>query len=186
MLEANASFIRLLSSSGAGSTANVQFAALTHMIWVDNRRVVGDIDDFLVVSGGQTVIGSQECQFLSAPGNALFEVGYRAYHAVRCDNSPSPIPSLTFMSSFGLDWEEGLNGPSGVLASGGDTAQPNCTGSGPDATSPGTSFYTLLGNQTACAFAITLHVFAKHTNGIVRISGYDVEIPSAVALSIGP
>ena len=77
------------------------------MIWFDNRPVVGDIDDFQVVSGGSTVTGSQECQFLSAPGNALFEVGYRAYHAVMCDNSPSPIPSHTFMLSYELDWEEG-------------------------------------------------------------------------------
>jgi hypothetical protein len=184
-------FLRLLSSSGAGSTATVPFAALTHMIWVDNRPVIGDIDDFLVVSGGQTTIGSQECQFLSAPGAALFEVGYRAYHNVMCDASPSPIPSHTFMQNFELDWEEGLNGPSGVLAAGDDTNQPNpawptCPSAVADAVSPGISFATLLGDQTACAFAITLHVYAKHTNGIGRLSIYDREIPSAVALSIGP
>ena len=82
------SFLRLLTSGGAGSTASVPFGALTHLIWVDNRPVVGDIDEFLVISGGQTTASSQECQFLSAPGPALFEVGYRAYHAVKC----RPVP----------------------------------------------------------------------------------------------
>jgi len=74
-----------------------------------------------------------------------------------------------------------------VLGSGSDTNQPNsCPITASEAVSPGTSFATLLGGQTACAFNITLHVYAKHTNGIGRISGYDREIPSAVALSIGP
>jgi len=50
--------------------------------------------------------------------------------------------------------------------------------------SPGTSFATLLGSQTACAFAITLHVWCKHTNGITHLSQYDVEVPSAVSLSL--
>ena len=184
-------FLRLLTASGANSTANVNYGALTHLIWVDNRPVVGSIDDFAYTSGGTTVVGTQECQFLSAPGDATFIVGYRAYHRVMCDGPASPVPTRTFMQSFELDWEEGLNGPSGVLASGGDVNQPNppppnCPDSGADANSPGTSFSTLLGDQTACAFAITLHVYAKHTNGIGRIIAYDREIPAAVALSLGP
>jgi hypothetical protein len=200
------SFLRLLTSGGAGSTASVPFCALTHLIWVDNRPVVGDIDEFLVISGGQTTASSEECQFLTAPGGALFEVGYRAYHAVSCDQSPSPIPTRTFMNNFALDWQEGLNGPNGVLAQGGDTNQPNpawptcpnnaspaislgtmtSSGASPPGSTVPSSFANLLGNQTACAFAITLHVVCKHTNGISHISGYDREIPSAVALSIGP
>jgi hypothetical protein len=180
-------FIRLLSASGANSTANVNFAALTHLIWVDNRPVVGQIDDFRVGS----TIGSQECQFLTGQGSDSFKVGYRAYHNVMCDASPSPIPTHTFMESFDLVWEEGLNGPTGTLTSGNDTNQPNpafptCPGTAPEAVTPGTSFTTLLAGQTACAFAITLHVYAKHTNGFGRLSGYDREVISAVALSIGP
>lgn len=176
-------FIRLLTQGSPGTTSNVPFKSLTHMIWVDNRPVVGEIDDFATVVNGVTTIGSQECQFLTAPGTGLFEVGFRAYHRVEGDPAPAPHPTRTFMSSFSLDWEEGLNGPSGVLDSGGDVDQPLTRDAGSPEMSPGVSFDTLLGSQTACAFAITLHVWCKHTNGIVRLSQYDVEVPSAVALS---
>jgi hypothetical protein len=173
-------FIRLLTST---TTSNVEYKSLTHMIWVDNRPVVGEIDSFAKVVNGVTTTGSEECQFLTAPGTALFEVGFRAYHRVLGDSAPAPHPSRTFMSSFQLDWEEGLNGPSGILDSGLDVDQPLSRDGGSPEMSPGVSFATLLGTQTSCAFAITLHVWCKHTDGIYHLSGYDVEIPSAVALS---
>jgi hypothetical protein len=176
-------FIRLLTQGNPGTTSNVPHRSLTHMIWADNRPVVGEIDDFATVINGVTTTGSQQCQFLTAPGAGFFEVGFRAYHRVEGDPGAAPHPSRTFMSSFSLDWEEGLNGPSGVLDSGGDVDQPASRDAGSPETSPGVSFNTLLGTQTACAFAITLHVYCKHTNGIGRLSGYDVEVNSAVALS---
>jgi hypothetical protein len=176
-------FIRLLTDGNPGTTSNVPFKSLTHMVWVDNRPVVGEIDSFSTVVNGTTTTGSQECQFLTAPGGGLFEVGYRAYHQVQGDASPAPHPTRTFMASFSLDWEEGLNGPSGVLDSGLDVDKPATRNAGSPATSPGVSFNTLLGSQTACAFAITLHVYCKHTNGSGHLTQYDVEIPSAVALS---
>jgi len=179
-------FIRLLTEGSPGTTSNVPFAALTHMIWADNRQVVGEIDYFATKVNGVETQGSQECQFLTAPGDGLFEVGFRAYHQVQGDTPypPAPHPTRTFMNNFELDWEEGLNGPSGVLASGGDVDQPSTRNTGNPAESPGVSFSTLLGSQRACAFAITLHVWCKHTNGITHLSQYDREVPAAVALSL--
>jgi hypothetical protein len=178
-------YYRLFTPPGPGAvTAEVPFGALTHLIWVDNRDVVGSIDYFNSTSG------TQECQFINvSDGSALFRVGYRAYHNVMCDPGPSPIPTFTFMASYEVSWEEGLSGPSGVLDEGGDINQPNppfptCPALAPDVTTPGTSFSTLLGGETACSFAITLTITAKHTNGSGPVF-YPVSIPAAVALSIG-
>ena len=184
-------FFRLFTPPGPSAvTAQVPFAALTHLIWVDNRDVTGSIDYFDSVSGSTTSVSNAECQFINvSDGSALFQVGFRAYHNVMCDPAPSPVPSHTFMASFQIDWEEGLMGPSGVLDSGGDTNQPNpafpvCPASAPDVVTPGTSFTDLLGGEGACSFAITLRIGSKHTTGSGPVFG-EVEIQSAVALSIG-
>jgi hypothetical protein len=178
-------FYRLFTPPGPSAvTAQVPFGALTHLIWVDNRDVMGSIDYF------DSTSGTQECQFINvSDGSALFQVGYRAYHNVMCDPGPSPVPTNTFMASYEVSWEEGLAGPSGVLGSGADINQPNpafptCPVAAPDAVTPGTSFTTLLGGETACSFAITLTVTAKHTTGSGPVFNPRT-IPAAVALSIG-
>jgi len=179
-------FIRLLTSGGVGSTSNVQYAALTSVIWVDNRRCVAEIDEFLYVDPiTGTHSSTAECQFLTAPGDDLFEVGYRAYHPVMGDPAPNPVPSRTFMSSFYMYSERGLSGPITSLASGGDTNEPASMGGGSPEITTGVSFSTLLSPETACAFAINENVYCKHTNGIGRLSEYDASDTAAVALSLG-
>jgi hypothetical protein len=96
------------------TNAYVQHNSLTHVLWVDNRRVMGAFDYFMNSSGVQS-------QFYQDSSDTPFYVGFQAYHTVMCDLSPSPVPSASFMSSFDLSWQEGLNGTSGWLAQGEDT-----------------------------------------------------------------
>ena len=176
-------FLRLMSASGAGSTANVQQPALTHLFWADNRRVVAEIDSFTL----NGVTSSEECQFLSGPSTASLQVGYRAYHSVLSDPNP-PHPPTTFMSSFDLSWERGLNGGSGTLASGGDTDQPSTRAAGPPAESPASAglLSTLLpaGGPSTCSFAITLDAYSKHTDGSNSGFGDLNAVPQVAALTL--
>jgi hypothetical protein len=95
------------------TTANVQFNSLTHIVWVDNRPVVGAIEYFMSSAGVQV------CQFYQGDSSTPFYVGFQAYPAVMCD--PAPNPSMSFMNSFALNWQEGLGGITGSLAAGSDT-----------------------------------------------------------------
>lgn len=188
-------YIRLLDST---TTANVPFNSLTHVIWVDNRPVVGAFDFFMTSSGVQI------CQFYKERADTPFYVGFQAYHAVMCDAAPSPQPANSFMSSFDLTWQEGLNGTSGTLASGDDTnwgigcvvsaANGISTATPPVAVPPfnvpTVTFGEMLGTDpvthkalTTCSFALTLGVYPKHTNGSGTIWGYESIKTAAVALS---
>jgi len=186
-------YVRLLDST---TTANVPFNSLTHLLWVDNRPVVGAIEYFMNSSGVQI------CQYYQESADTPFVVGFQAYHAVMCDASPSPRPTRTFMSSFGLSWQEGLGGTSGTLASGGDTnwgtgctlSVANAAPTTPPMTAPPfnvpkVTFGEMLGTDgmghplTACSFSINLGVYPKHTNGFGTISGYEAFSVAAVALA---
>jgi hypothetical protein len=176
-------YVRLMDAT---TTANVPWASLTHTIWVDNRSVVAAIEYFMNSTGVDI------CQFYKEASDTPFVVGFEAYHAVMCDSSPSPVPTDSFMNSYSLTWQEGLGGTSGTLASGGDANWCNdCSVSVANAKpSPGTvTFGEMLGTDkfgnplTACSFAITLNVYAKHTNGVVTISAYDAWSVAAVALA---
>lgn len=186
-------FIRLMPTlSGPGSTTNVPYAALTHLIWADNRPVVGEIDAF-VMSG---VASDAECQFLSGAGSDSFQVDYRAYHAVLSDpNPPNPLPPSTFMSSYLLWWERGLGGGTGTLDPDPSlppppppfSDQPPTRAGGAPERSPASTglLSTLLpdGGPTACSFAITLDVYSKHTDGTYHFDDLDKHVVAAVALS---
>lgn len=188
-------YIRMLDST---TNANVPFNSLTHVIWVDNRPVVGAIDYFM------TSTGVQVCQFYKERADTPFYVGFQAYHAVMCDAADSPKPSNSFMSSFDLVWQEGLAGTSGTLASGDDTnwgvgcsvsvANAISTATPPTATPPfnvpAVTFGEMLGTDpvtqkplTSCSFALTLGVYPKHTNGSGTIWGYESIKTAALALS---
>ena len=178
-------FLRMMSPSGPGSTSNVQRAALTHLFWADNRPVIAEIDSFTL----NGVTSSAECQFLTGPSTASFQVNYRAYHAVLSDpNPPNPLPPSTFMESYDLTWERGLNGPTGTLDSGGDSDQPSTRTVGLPEASPAANglLSTLLpeGGPTACSFAIVLNVYSKHTNGSSHFNDLDRTVVAAVALSV--
>ena len=173
------------------TTAVVPFGSLTHLIWVDNRQATGRIDYFGYTDGGSTVVSSDQCQFLTASADAYFQVGYRASHHVMCDAAPAPRPTRSFMASYALSCEEGLNGTPVSLDGGGDTNNPNpawpvCPDAVADAVSPmtsGSSFGALLGTHAACAFGITLSVTSKHTTGSGPV--FDpYTATSSVALSV--
>jgi len=181
-------YVRLITPT---TTANVPFNSLTHVLWVDNRPVMGAIEYFMNSSG------TQVCQFYQGQPDTPFYVGFQAYHAVICDTSPSPQPSRSFMSSFDLTWQEGLAGTSGTLASGSDTnwgtgcslsvgnARSTATGplTPPPFNVPAVTFGEMLGAQTTCSFALTLGVYPKHTNGSVTIWSYESITTAALALS---
>jgi hypothetical protein len=186
--KATFNYVRLLTST---TTANVPFNSLTHVLWVDNRPVVGAIEYFMNSSG------TQVCQFYQGKPDTPFYVGFQAYHAVMCDASPSPQPASSFMSSFDLNWQEGLAGTSGTLASGDDTnwgtgcsvsvgnARSTATGPliPPPFNVPTVTFGEMLGAQTTCSFALTLGVYPKHTNGSGTIWSYESITTAALALS---
>lgn len=188
-------YLRLLAATGPGSTANVPQAALTHLFWADNRPVVGEIDNFSL----NGVVSNAQCQFLSGAASDSFQVGYRAYHTVLSDDgtmppspaAPNPLPPTSFMESFTLTWERGLNGPSGTFDSGGDIDMPSTRALGLPQQSPATN--GVLSDlfvppptppPTACSFTIDLYVTSKHTDGSSHFDDLDAEVLAAVALSI--
>jgi hypothetical protein len=184
-------YLRLITST---TNAYVQHNSLTHVLWVDNRRTMGAFDYFMTSAGVQT------CQFYQDSSDTPFYVGFQAYHAVMCDVSPSPVPSASFMSSFDLSWQEGLNGTSGWLAQGEDTNWTNgctvgvanaySTASPPSPASaftvPSVTFGEMLGSETACSFALALVVYPKHTDGYTTLSQFEYVTTAAVALSDAP
>lgn len=200
-VDANFSFVRLIApppvTPPALTDSIVNFPSLTHILWVDNRPVVADIVNF------QSSSGTQVCQTLTAAASAQFTVGYQAYHAVMCDSSPSPTPATTFISSYAMSWEKGLAGGTGYLVEASENVMPlpyippplmnaptNCppgsnyvsTSAADNPQAPNNTFGNLLGEDTFCAFSITLSVQPKHTNGFSTIPA--VTNTAAVALSI--
>lgn len=147
-----------------GPTANVPFAALTHMFWWDNRKAIAEIVD-LRHNGNPSVT---ECQFLSGPGSDTFSVGYMAYH-------PEPM----FLLNHSLWWKRGLGGPTGYLVS----ADPNNVGPGLGV-SPAASFSSMLDGEQKCSFSLNLYVNVKTTNGIGTLDYLDAWDYAAFALEI--
>ncbi len=171
-------FLRLMSSSGAGSTAKVGFAKLQHLFWVDNRPVYADIED-LRMNG---LASNAECQFMSGTAGSTFSAGYRAFHATQ--NSGS-VPE-TFMWYHTLWYHRGLNGPNATIQTNGENEPPTLLGGGP-ATSVPQTFASMLGTSNPgakCTFALNLAAYAKHTNGSRRLSEYDRYDQAAFALEI--
>jgi len=154
-----------------GPTAEVPFAALTHMLWWDNRKAEAKIED-LRVNGVQN---TAECQFLVNAGSSQFSVGYRAYH-------PEPM----FMLDHRMWWRRGLGGPSGILTSphpnpdyvGVPPALPHQSGSN--------SFATMLAglSNPKCSFSVNLHTNVKTFNGTVTLDRYDDWDQAAFALEM--
>jgi hypothetical protein len=149
-----------------GPTAIVPFGALTHLLWWDNRPVVGDIVD-LRQDG---VASDAECQFLSGSSDAEFTMGFRAYH-------PEPL----FLQGYGMNWRRGLGGGSGSLGGGSTNAgQPP----GPPAISDVVTFEDMLTPEDRkCAFSVNLGVTSKTSNGFGRL-GIDANDQAAFAVEI--
>jgi hypothetical protein len=155
------------------STVAVPFAALTHMMWWDNRHAVADIVDIRL--GGTA--SDDECQFLEGPDGETVEIGYRAYH-------PQPgTPS--FLHYHSLVITRGLNGPSWQVAnpSGAEVGE-----GGPPHASVAKTLGDLLGDEPPghqkCAFAVNLSAYVKTTNGAGTLSNLNASETAAFAAEI--
>ena len=167
-VEAGFSFRRWYQA--VGDMAEVPYAALTHMLWWDNRKAVAEIVD---LRKNSNLINTQECQFLVGPEDATFSAGYRAYH-------PEPM----FMLNHRLWWRRGLNGSTGNLTD----PHPNPNNVGVPPNSPhesGTNtFSQMLGTHPKCSFSLNLHVNVKTFNGFGTIDDLDAWDQAAFALEI--
>jgi hypothetical protein len=154
--EAAAPFTYRRRFQDLGPTAEVPFAALTHMFWWDNQALQASIN-WLNKDG---LVFSEECLFLLGTAGSTFGVGYRAYH-----------PNEMFQLSHGLSWQRGLGtaaGATGALLSG----SPFNVGQPPAApgNSPTNTFAQMLRTdldptRKKCAFTVFLGISSKTTDG---------------------
>ena len=165
--------------SAPGSTNPVPFAALTHMLWWDNRKAVAEIVD--IRKGA--VASSDQCQFLTGKPWQKVSVGYRAFH---------PKPDAVqpgFVLSHTLKLRRGLAGPSWNIEN--DTGV-NVGGPGavPAHVSQTKTFAELLApppaGLTKCAFSVVLDVVTKTTNGEGHSTAFDATDQAAFAAEVKP
>jgi hypothetical protein len=159
------------------STDNVPFSDASHVFWADNTKVVGDIADVRQDHTPSTA----ECQFLSGAGSSEISIGFRAYHVHGVLD-----PTNTFMASYSLTWQRGLNGPSGWFASGtADVGESGVQESNPQTISQLLGAYPPhFPAHTRCTFSVHLHVVAKHFTGSGRIDWYDYHETASFAVSL--
>jgi hypothetical protein len=151
------------------STVAVPFAALTHMMWWDNRNAIADIVD-IRLNGTSS---SEQCQFLEGGAGATVEIGYRAYH-------PQPgTPSFLHIHSLVITRR--LNGPSWQVANppGAEVGE-----GGLPHTSLPKPLAELLDSEQKCAFAVNLHSHVKTTNGAGTLTNLDAGETAAFAAEI--
>jgi hypothetical protein len=152
--------------SDPDDTVNVPFADCAHIFWVNNRDVVADI----VNLRNGTTPNSGECQFMSGDADSEFSVEFSAYHADGVTTGGGVGDDNSFLRSWGISWQRGLNGPSDSL-DGGTTDKGEPT----PVASDGRTFGYLLGPHLVggvvkgphrkCTFSTTLSVVGKHHNG---------------------
>ncbi len=156
------------------STDPVPFAALTHILWWDNRSALADIVDIRL----NGLPSSEQCQFLSGGAAATVQIGYRAYH-------PQP-GSPSFLHNHSLVIARGLNGPSWQVANPG-SAEVGEPPAGPH-TSVSKTLGDLLGDEPLghqkCAFAVRLSAYVKTTNGSGTLTNLDRSETAAFAAEI--
>lgn len=150
----------------ADDTVNVPFADCAHIFWVNNRDVVADIANLR----NGNMANSGECQFMSGNADSTFSVEFSAYHADGVTTGGGAGDTNSFLRSWGISWQRGLNGPSGTLDSGlTDKGEPT-----PVASASLTFGYLLgahlvggvvKGPHRKCTFSTTLSVTGKHHNG---------------------
>lgn len=157
-----------------GPTADVPFAALTHMFWWDNSPLDAEILD-LRKDG---LLFNEECLFLQGTAASTFGIGYRAYH-----------PNEMFQLYHSITWQRGLGLSAdayGTLLS----ADPFNVGQppAPEGTSPTNTFQQMLrpdldATRKKCAFTVFLSISSKTTDGdylgnggITRTGAFAIEI----------
>lgn len=160
--------------TGFGTTVDVPFAALTHMMWWDNRRAYAAIEDIRL----DGVASNQQCQFLEGGAGAKVAVGYRAYH-------PQP-GQPSFLLNHSLTIRRGLNGPTWPVANTSEKEVGEGTPSGHP--SLALTLNTMLGDEPSgaqrCAFAVTLTARVKTTNGASSLD-LGAQVTAAFAAAIG-
>jgi hypothetical protein len=139
-----------------GPTANVPFAALTHMFWWDNR----DLQAQIAYLNKDGLVFSEECLFLEGTPASTFGIGYRAYH-----------PEEMFQLAHTIWWQRGLGtaaGATGYLlpSSSLNVGQPPAA----PGDSPTNTFAQMLRTdldptRTKCAFTVFLSISSKTTDG---------------------
>lgn len=139
-------------------TVVVQQKALATLFHVDNLATFGDIEQIL----HNGTPSAQNCQFLEGPGSDQVRLRYSAYH----DNH--------FQWYHTVAVKQGLTGPVTTLVTSDADVHHGDTGA--------VSIAALLGSEPRCAFAATLTVKARHTNGSTLIAAYDSEDIAAFAL----
>lgn len=159
-------FLRWLqeTASPADDFVDVPYAALTHMLWWDNRPV--ELELVAVHLNGTAF--NEECMFLTGEADSTVQLAYRAYH-----NNPR------FLHRHTLTWQRGFNGPGGSFG----LATPDALGMplvlhGNVGTQPGypagisqpETFEDMLGTHKKCVFTVTVRAHAKTTNGSSSVS----------------
>jgi hypothetical protein len=157
-----------------GPTAEVPFAALTHMFWWDNQALEATIN-YLNMDGD---VFNEECLFLQGTASSTFGIGYRAYH-----------PNEMFQLYHSITWQRGLGSAAGstgaLLAS-----SPFNVGQPPalPGDSPTNTFAQMLRTdldptRKKCAFTVFLGISSKTTDGdylgnggITRSAAFAIEI----------
>lgn len=174
------------------NAVNVVQPDLSHVFWVDNTPVVADIVDLR--KGGTA--NTDECQFMVAPGSTDFSIGFRAYHLNGVDHAGNGDAD-SFMRSYSISWQRGLNGSTGSLGHAPLYADNHhdVAETGPAESSGAMSFEQMLTGpdgmggtfvRPKCTFSVTLYVDCKHTNGSSRLWGYDRSETASFALEIAP
>ncbi len=156
-----------------GPTAVVPFAALTHMLWWDNRRAEARIVN-LRLNG---VEFNENCLFLEGNAGATLSASYYAYH-------PNPM----FLLDHNLWWRRGI-GPSPINV--GSLVNPVFTDLSPVphnvlpvGVSLANTFAQMLQGEPKCSFAINLHANVKTFDGEVTLDYLDAWDQGSFALEI--
>lgn len=144
-------------------TTPVTHAALTHLIWTDNRSVKGEIHD---ITGPGAVAG--DCKFFEGSSSEKVAIEFEAFH-------PQPgTPS--FMLSYTLNVRRGISGSDTYT----ETSSTERGESGPFDRER--TIGALLEHEDKCSFAVTLHVRAKIHNGFSRLRSLDAHDIAAFAV----
>ena len=173
-VEGNAAFTFRRRFQDVGPTANVPFAALTHLFWWDNRLLAAAIPS-LRENG---LSSNMECQFLAGLAGSTFGIDYRAYH-----------PNEMFQLAHNISWQRGLGNaagstgslqPSSSLNVGVPPAPPGVSGTNTFAQMLRTD---LDPTRRRCAFTVFLGISSKTTDGD-NLGNFGISTSAAFALEI--
>lgn len=145
------------------STSIVPRRALASLFLVDNLPTYADIEAIV----HNAVSSDANCQFLVGPGTDTARLRYSAYQA------------SGYQWYHRISFKQGLTGPV--------TNLPPSNANVFSGLSQALTFDDLLpGPDKKCAFASTLHVHTKHTNGSGRVQDFDRSDIAAFAVQISP